>query len=207
MNFLDLINPLNTKPLEWEKLSLVLKMIKDCPGSYLAGGSLRRLISGEGFDGKEDFDLFFKDEESINRFWEQNETSLEVVYETDKNTSVIYRPPDKEYSLRIQVIYFLYYQNLEEIINSFDFTVCQFATDGQEIVCGKTSLDDLLNKRLVVNRITYPTSSVYRLAKYMQAGYSVSHIEIHSILLSNAVGDLIRLGEASKGAGNGPSSE
>lgn len=206
MNLLDLINPLNTKPLEWEKLSIILNIMKDCPGTYLAGGSLRRLISGEGFDGKEDFDLFFKDEESINLFWAQNESVLETVYETDKNTSVIYRPPDKEYSLRIQVIHFLYYQSLEEIINSFDFTVCQFATDGQEIVCGKTSLDDLLHKRLVVNRITYPTSSIFRLAKYMQSGYGVTHLEIHSILLSNAVGELIRLGEAFKGTGNGPSS-
>jgi hypothetical protein len=59
------------------------------------------------------------------------------------------------------------------VIDSFDFTICQFAFDGASIYMGDWSLYDLARKRLVPHRVTYGVSTIRRIIKYCNQGYTV----------------------------------
>lgn len=73
----------------------------------------------------------------------------------------------------IQLIEKRFFADAEELINYFDFTICQFVTDGTTLLCGDFSLWDLGRKKLVVNKITYPVSSMRRMIKYANQGFYV----------------------------------
>lgn len=72
---------------------------------------------------------------------------------------------------RIQLIKKLFFKDAADLIDFFDFTICQFVTDGEDLLCGDFSLWDLARKRLVINKITYPVSSMRRLIKYTKQGF------------------------------------
>lgn len=72
---------------------------------------------------------------------------------------------------KIQLIHFKFYANAAEVIDSFDFTLCQFAFDGETLTYADFALFDAARKRLVIHKITYPVSTMRRLLKYQQQGF------------------------------------
>jgi hypothetical protein len=83
----------------------------------------------------------------------------------DKN---VYLP-----ELKLQAINFRYFDTPEAVIDSFDFTICQFAFDGTNIYMGDWSLYDAAKKRLVPHRVTFGVSTIRRIIKYCNQGYTV----------------------------------
>jgi hypothetical protein len=65
----------------------------------------------------------------------------------------------------------VWYDNAEHVIDSFDFTVIQFAFTNKEFVFNGMSFMDLARKRLVLHRMQFPASTMRRLIKYTQKGY------------------------------------
>lgn len=76
------------------------------------------------------------------------------------------------------------YANPVERLESFDFTISQFAlvpdfpktlnndsTPGLDIYFGNYSFMDLQNKKLAINKMTYPVSTLRRLIKFTNRGY------------------------------------
>jgi len=61
--------------------------------------------------------------------------------------------------------------NPTHILDRFDFTICQFLTDGKTLMSGKTSKQDLSNNMLVLHEMRYTRPSLNRVSKYMKAGY------------------------------------
>jgi len=61
----------------------------------------------------------------------------------------------------------------KEVINTFDLSVSQWAIDRTNIYWGKYTIQDCLRRRVRVNRIHHPLSTMRRIIKYTQKGFYV----------------------------------
>lgn len=140
-------------------------------GPWLAGGSLRRTLLQQEPDS--DFDFFFRDAEQLSSFTAAlDQRGLEKLRETEHHVHYRGRVGDGGVPIDVQCIRFAFYADAKAVIDSFDFTICQFAFDGQELTAGTYALWDLGRKRLAVNRVTFPVSSMRRVLKYARQGFT-----------------------------------
>lgn len=168
----------------------VLKLVPSLPKhGWLAGGAIRRLISGQKLDS--DFDFFFKTQKDLNSFkldlLGNENIRINQINESEHNTSYkieISLMPSIYVKTTFQLISINYYNSLEDVLGSFDYTLCQFGIDKGKLICGDTSLWDLGRKRLAVNRITYPVASLRRLLKYTNQGYYACQGTLFALLNS-----------------------
>lgn len=63
------------------------------------------------------------------------------------------------------------FKDMHETIDNFDFTVTCFATNGKDFVYHPSAPFDLLRKRLVINNLPFPLSTLQRMQKYIKRGY------------------------------------
>lgn len=152
-------------------------------GPWLAGGSVRKLISRLPQDS--DFDFFFKDEAQFKAFCEAvKEKGGKQVSESDFN--ITFRLPaveakpieDDKFSpagpeLKVQAIRIAYHETLDAVLDSFDFSICQCGYDGTDFLFGQWALWDIANKRLVPGQLRYGTSSLRRVIKYTRQGFTI----------------------------------
>jgi hypothetical protein len=161
------------------------KILSRIPGPtesrWIAGGAIRRTIAGLSLDS--DIDFFFKDENALNA-WEKEvtEKGASLLSRNDKNrtyvlpTKIVDGMDDKNTylpELKLQAINFQYFVSPEAVIDCFDFTICQFAFDGSNVYMGDWSLYDLARNKLVPHRVTFGVSTIRRLIKYCNQGYTV----------------------------------
>jgi hypothetical protein len=149
-------------------------------GPWLAGGAIRKTIQCAALDS--DFDFFFKDQEQLDNFAEGlQEKGARLLVSNDKNEKWILPteiPEDTEGEniylpeMEIQLIKFQFYESAEAVIDSFDFTLCQFAYDGENLFMSDFALWDVARKKIVPHKITYGTSSLRRLMKYANQGFT-----------------------------------
>jgi hypothetical protein len=155
-------------------------------GPWLAGGAVRRSVLGLSDEG--DFDLFFKNEEQLNAVIDaldiaNTDSKMTTISKTEDVDTILWETSgDIPHTYKIQLIYKRTYGSLTDLLDSFDFTVCQFAYAGDKIYAGQYSLWDLGRKRLAVHRITFPVSSVRRMIKYGNQGFYVCNGAITAIL-------------------------
>lgn len=149
-------------------------------GPWLAGGSLRRAISGNNLES--DFDFFFKDELQFKTFEVNLELGYVKVKETDHHVQYRGYSDVLERNIDIQLIKFQYYNTAQEVLDSFDYTICQVVFDGVDLHVGEYTLWDIANKRLAINKITFPLSTLRRLLKYTNQGYTACSGCLNSIL-------------------------
>ena len=152
-------------------------------GPWIAGGALRRTLSGQSLSS--DFDFFFASQEQFDAFCKEiKDAGGWQVSANDHNATLkmpSVRPEpigDDEFSpylpeIEIQAIKTRWYANIDDVLDSFDFTICQFGYDGEHLVCGDYSLWDLGRKRLVPHRLTFAVASFRRMLKYTRQGYTI----------------------------------
>jgi hypothetical protein len=170
--------------------SPILSSLVTClpPGAIIAGGFVSAIFNTQS--PAHDIDIFFTSQESFERtyelfanppsedkFWVVREYALSVSPEDLLNKSrqiklVQLNSPNKE-RMPIQLIKMIWFNDAEHVIDSFDYTVCQVAIDGKDLVYSPGALMDLCQRRLVLHRFHYPGDALYRLTKYTQKGYSV----------------------------------
>lgn len=152
-------------------------------GPWLAGGAVRRTLLRQPLDS--DFDFFFASPEQFEAF--AAKVKAAGGWQTSANEhNATFRLPSEapapigedQFSpylpeITVQAITTQWYANLEAVLDSFDFTLCQFGYDGTRLVCGDHSLWDLGRKRLVPHRLTYGTASLRRLLKYTKQGFTI----------------------------------
>lgn len=145
-------------------------------GPWIAGGALRRMIDGD-VKGFYDVDIFCKNEHQlleISRVKRQIIEDFKSEYLIPMNMSSailrMMRNGKVHSHVTIQVVKDFMFQSPQELIDDFDFTVCQFVSDGRSIWCPEQSLEDLSYRRLILN----PKSKVRnqsRVLKYCSRGF------------------------------------
>lgn len=169
---------------ETEFAKAVVRLPKLAPeGPWIAGGSVRRLVSRLPQDS--DFDFFFHDEGQFEAFCE-NMKKLGATRENESDFNVTFdlaaakaKPVgDDEFedggpALKVQAIRVAFFESLDNCLDSFDFSICQCGYDGNDLVFGPWTLFDIANKRLVPGTLTYGASSLRRLIKYARQGFTI----------------------------------
>lgn len=169
----------------WDE-TILAKALKRVPevrpgGPWIAGGAVRRTIMKQ--DLESDFDFFFIDEAQKDQFVDQLVNEFGAALKSQNETNALYILPSqmvgeedpKTYlpEMKIQVINFRYFQSPEELIDSFDYTICQFAYNGEELIMGEFSLWDAAKKVLVPHKLSFATSSLRRMLKYTKQGFTI----------------------------------
>lgn len=137
------------------------------PEDYaIAGGALRDSLVGEKL---KDIDIFCKDEKARDQLeaWFASQPDVKILegndilsnYKLDGYWFQIIR--DKFYDLETA-----------ELIESFDFTICGIMMHKDEIRTLPTFFEDMVTKRLRINKLPFPLSSLERLQKYVKKGYN-----------------------------------
>jgi hypothetical protein len=112
-------------------------------GAFLCGGFLRDKFIGKAFS---DIDFFFVDDSAIKLF-ETTNNLKKPIFET-KNA--------KTYDVNNNILQIikLHYASLEEILDSFDFNICQFGMNSnKEIFATKEAIISSLRGHLGVHKI------------------------------------------------------
>lgn len=139
-------------------------------GAWCAGGAIRRTIANMPLDS--DFDFFFKSADALAEWETKLPKTLVRLRETQHH--VHWRGPvgDSAVPVDIQAIRFRYYDSAEAVIDSFDYTITQFALDGTELVTTPYALWDLGRRRLAIHKVTYPVATMRRMLKYTSQGFT-----------------------------------
>lgn len=147
-------------------------------GPWIAGGAVRRMIT-DGVLGDGDIDYFFNNQAQFDAFCtymrEQNKAGMIVIIKETRNEHnlqfKISIPAKQNKLIDIQAITLGYYLTPEHMLSEFDFTVCQFAYDGTNLLCGDTALWDLARKRIVINKVRFPVPTLRHMIKYSKQGF------------------------------------
>lgn len=144
-------------------------------GPWVAGGSCLAWYQHKSCFS--DIDVYFKNEKQYDRLTKellQNLSDIGLIisniYKTEN--AVTYKIKSRDTGKSMPAIQFIkknWFQNPQEVINSFDITVCQIAWDGHRIIYNNSFVDDEKNRVLRFSSIS--PSSHRRLVKYMCYGY------------------------------------
>jgi len=133
--------------------------------AWIAGGAARRWFTGEPQES--DVDVFFSDVDELDTFIELNGLQRELAVTTD--TYMMWESPR-----RIQAIKHRFFGSPGEVVDSFDFCLCQFivGSDGT-LLATLEAITSTLRRHLAVNRIDpdFALDSLRRAFKYAKAGY------------------------------------
>lgn len=147
--------------------NLILKELKkNSVNCWIAGGVLRDYFSDKPL--KSDCDIFFP---NVSEYDKAKNYLLskgaKTIWESDNGMKVSYK--GNTYDL-VKI----FAKNPTDTIGRFDFTISMFATDGNDIYYGNNSLKDLQDRKLVINTIVNPLSTLKRVLKHYRKGYTMS---------------------------------
>lgn len=164
--------------------------IRDCDmmdGPWLAGGTLRRLVEGQIYTGA-DFDFFFKSKEQKNEFKDRIEAfyDCEVVFESDN--AVTYKMLYGHQMVIMQLIHLKYYDTPSEVISEFDLIACQLITNGNVLVYGTNTFEQIdkrilkVNKNVLTKEMYSAVHTMRRMIKMGADGYRMSAYQMAEFL-------------------------
>ena len=175
------------KPFEETTLASILNGLPplSSDGPWLAGGALRRTLQGK--EPESDFDFFFRNADQLSVFVTHLESiGLIKVCETQHHAHYRGRVGDSAIERDIQCIRFAFYESAVAVIDSFDYTICMLAFDGQTLTVGDFTLWDLGRRRLAIHKITYPVATMRRMLKYASQGFTACKGCLAAILTATA---------------------
>jgi hypothetical protein len=152
-------------------------------GPWLAGGSVRRFLEEQTTFGHNDFDIWFKNQDQYDQWNKWMLKNGEYVF--DSHNAITYKVQiNGGLFVKVQMIHLNFYQDAETLLNSFDFTMSQCLTDGVYLATEVYQTEqDIKNKKLTItNTITSPVSTIRRIAKFIDEGYTISNKEIAKLL-------------------------
>ncbi len=140
-------------------------------GPWLAGGALRQTVMGK--EPESDFDFFFRTPDQLKEFTGDLEANgLLKVRETEHHVHYRGKIGDSAIDRDVQCIRFAFYDDASAVIDSFDYTICMLAYDGETITLGDYALWDIGRKRLAIHKVTYPVATMRRMLKYGNQGFT-----------------------------------
>jgi len=145
----------------------------------IAGGMITSLFCNREIN---DVDVYFRDNDSLECFLNENiRNNTWILSKTDKALLINWN------KLKIQLIYFDTFDNVQDLFETFDFTACMGAYDFkiEEFVLHEDFIKHNAQRILKFNAKTaYPLVSAFRLDKYKLKGYTISKDEFMRIMLT-----------------------
>ena len=141
-------------------------------GPWIAGGAALRWWQGQPV-GESDIDVFCANREQaeavIERIKEYGRWTRK--FDSDNATTLSYWSKDNDRKTwTIQIIKRRYYKTLQEVIDSFDMTVCEIGTGGNNWLLNKMTARDIRERNLRLKMPLQP-DAVKRVVKYWTYGY------------------------------------
>ena len=137
---------------------------------WIAGGALRDYFSG--IDMITDCDMFFPNEKEYmkcRQFLIDN--GGEIIWESDNGVKINYK------GSTFDLVKF-FAKGPMETIEKFDFTISQFAIDGEKLYYGDNSFQDLNDNKLILKYITNPLSTLKRALSHYAKGFYMTNDEV-----------------------------
>lgn len=144
--------------------------------TWIAGGALRDYFMGIRITT--DYDLFFSNEieyEKAKVFFKTKKSIIK--WESDNGMKI-------KYNGRTYDLVKKFFNNPQDTIDAFDFTVSMFAVDLDKVYFGETTFIDLAKKQLMINKITYPASTMSRAFRYYKKGFTMCQGEMKKLVES-----------------------
>lgn len=177
-NFKDFLQRYNNET-DFELFKVLEELPPLTDGVWIAGGAIRRTLIGDLLTS--DFDFFFRDKETLDTYRKSLfDKGAKETRKTDHQET--YTITIAEKPRIIQLIKINFYVDIESVLDSFDFTISQFAYDGTNLICGEYSLWDLSRHRLALHKLTYGVATMRRLIKYTNQGFTACAGVMQSIL-------------------------
>ena len=179
----------------------LIQLFKDAK-CFIAGGAITSIFSGKEIN---DVDIYFRNYESLllvlrklfatddhedltnifsSKILNNDDVSpFSLIYTNHTKKSILFTKDD----LKVQLIYFKFFNSVQEIFDTFDFTINMGAYDCEtaEFVLDDRFLKDIAARRLSVNTNTYyPIVSMLRIDKYKQKGYEISRKDFVNLCLA-----------------------
>ena len=152
-----------------QQLAEYLKLDID-NGPWIAGGAVRKSYLNINM-GESDWDIWFKSPEQFVEA-ENKLKALGAQQVYTSSNAISYKFQDDNGTIHnVQIIRKRFYDNAEQIINGFDFTVCQLVTDGNRVIMGPNTARDLKTRTLRLSRPEVPQYIIPRMVKYIVYGY------------------------------------
>ena len=138
--------------------------------AWCAGGAIRRTLMKMPLDS--DYDFFFRSPVHLAEWESKLPKTLALVRETEHHKHWRGVVQGSELPVDIQAIRFRFYESAEAVIDSFDYTITQFAFDGEFLITTPYALWDLGRKKLAIHKVTYPVATMRRMLKYTRQGFT-----------------------------------
>ena len=200
-------------------VSTVADIVGGCDlekGPWIAGGCARRLWFGQDWV-KKDVDFFFSNKEDFNNAVKNVEKhSVDIPRENESNSfgdgmlllrksnpkihtenASTYEINLKEFNnitVTLQLIKKNWHKDLLSLFENFDFTICQFATDGKTVIAPVYAEKDCNLKVLRQLESSKRRISVRRVIKYSMYGFEPSRDIMKDLVDRYANKDLLEDG-------------
>jgi len=162
-------------PSDWEPVSVIDPNWQD--GPWIAGGAPLRWYQGVPV-GESDIDVFCKDQKQFDELVERILGYKRYHKKWDSENAVTYEiypssDSKEEFTLNgwtIQIIKRKFFDSAQEVIDNFDVSVCQVATDGWNWALGRHTARDIREGNLRMN-LPLQADALKRYVKYTAYGY------------------------------------
>jgi hypothetical protein len=167
-------------------------------GPWIAGGACLRWFQNNPVGQHSDIDVFCKNEKQATRLIEYIKNEIGLAHFNGYSSTVFKSDNAHTFNIhgdghdwKIQIITCRYFDNIQDVIDSFDLTVCQIATTGNEWILGDQTAKDINERNLRFKHIT--KQSPKRLIKYWTYGFNpvpgtIETIQQHETCSWNFVG-------------------
>lgn len=154
---------------------MVIRATQKLDGCWLAGGAALALYTGD-VNKIKDWDLFFR---SWDCWAHAKETfkNLGFIYKTESDWSHTFEMSGVE----VQLVTRHFYNNVGEIFDKFDFTICCFALENNELCYTKKAAEDVENREFNFIYTENLPTCIKRIARYGAKGYIPSTAFVHDI--------------------------
>lgn len=169
------LNYLPDRGIENRLLDNLLEFLPD--GAIISGGFALSVIQDD--KNAKDIDFFFTSKEAFDKTLELFRTATDEEWAYGGYTIVeeSLKPESRYVSLthptrpHVQLMKMVWYENAAHVIDTFDFTISQFAFTNKNFIFNGAAMMDVAKKRLVLHRIQFPASTLRRVIKYASKGY------------------------------------
>jgi hypothetical protein len=155
----------------------LVSKIKSIDNISLCGGALTSIFRKAEIN---DFDLYFQTEKAftdLNAYLKERGSGYKLVSETINSNTFVGETLNNFFkSKKLQLIKKpqVYCKPVEQILNCFDFTICQagYLFNKEIVVVHENFIFDLAKRELILNKDTAtPLNTLVRLRKYLARGF------------------------------------